>query len=263
MFKRFFRYIRALFMGKMDQWEDPEVIINESLREMRENQGKNRERAVQAITQKNNLQNLVSQEEKLVANLEQKATLALQQGNRELARQLLREKGMHDGSLAQLHTSLQAAEETSEAVKTAIRREEEHFRVKTAEALSLKANMKQAQIQIQINKALDGMQNSDTGQSWDRAEERIRNMQSEAQARAEVGKTSVNARLAELEDTQVDSQADRDLEAMEIKLGLRAAPAPVAAPAATSAVQAPIPNEAEIDKQMAELEQKVNITPSA
>src|SRR2546421_3649903 len=195
MFKRIFRYLRALIMGGLDQWEDPEVIINESLREMKENQVKNRERAVQAITQKNNLQHLVDSEEKLTRDLEAKATLALQQGNRELARTLLREKGLHDGTLTDLRGSLKQAEETSEAIKTAIRREEERFRVRTAEALKLKANMKHAQIQNQINKALDGMQMDETSQSWDRAEERIRNMQAEASARAEVAKTSVNSRL--------------------------------------------------------------------
>lgn len=253
MFKRFFRYLRALFLGKLDQWEDPEVIINESLREMRENQIKNRERAVQAITQKNNLQNLVDQEEKLIRNLEAKATLALQQGNRELARQFLREKGLHDQTLEQLRASLKQAEETAEAVKVAIRREEERFRVKTAEALALKANMKQAQIQIQINKALDGLQFDETAQSWDRAEERIRTMQSEAAARAEVAKTSIDARLQQVEDTQIDAQADEALRQLEAKLGL--------APATTDNTVQPVTSntaqESDIDRQLQELEQKL------
>lgn len=251
--RRFFRYLKALIMGKLDQWEDPEIIINESLREMKENQIKNRERAVQAITQKNNLQNLVDQEEKLTRNLEGKATLALQQGNRELARQLLREKGMHESTLNQLRTSLKQAEETSEAVKTAIRREEERFRVKTAEALALKANMKQAQIQIEINKAIDGMQMDETAQSWDRAEERIRTMQSEASARAEVAKTSVNSRLEALDDQQIDVEADKALVELEAKLGLGAAP--VAATTTPVVTTAP---ESDIDKQLRELEQKLN-----
>ena len=47
---RFFRYLRALINGNLDQWENPEVIINEAVREMKENQAKNRELAVQAIT---------------------------------------------------------------------------------------------------------------------------------------------------------------------------------------------------------------------
>jgi phage shock protein A len=252
VFRRFFRYLKALIMGKLDQWEDPEIIINESLREMKENQIKNRERAVQAITQKNNLQNLVDQEEKITRNLEGKATLALQQGNRELARQLLREKGMHESTLNQLRTSLKQAEETAEAVKTAIRREEERFRVKTAEALALKANMKQAQIQIEINKAIDGMQMDETAQSWDRAEERIRTMQSEASARAEVAKTSVNSRLEALDDQQIDVEADKALVELEAKLGLGAAPVAATTPVVTTA------QESDIDKQLRELEQKLN-----
>jgi len=256
MFRRLFRWLRALIMGKLDQWEDPELIINEAIREMKENQIKNRERAVQAITQKNNLQNLVDQEEKLTRNLEAKAALALQQGNRELARQLLREKGQHDATLQQLRVSLKSAEETAEAVKTAIRREEERIRVKTAEALALKANMKQAQIQIQINKALDGLQFDESAQSWDRAEEKIRSMQSEAMARAEVAKTSVNSRLESLDDQQVDIEADKALQELEAKLGL----APAAAGASTAGQMPAVATAAEsdIDRELRELEQRLN-----
>ena len=67
VFTRIFRYLRALIMGKLDEWEDPELIINEAVREMRENQIKNRELAVQAITQKNNLQAEVDKQQRLVA----------------------------------------------------------------------------------------------------------------------------------------------------------------------------------------------------
>jgi phage shock protein A len=244
-----------LVFGTLDKWESPEVILDQAVREMKESQVKNRERAVQAITQKNNLANMVDKEEKIVRSLEGKATLALQQGNRELARTILREKGTRDGTLAQLRGSLKQAEETSEAVKVAIRREDERIRVKTADALRLKANMKQAQIQIEINKALDGFQFDDNTQSFDRAEERIQTMRSEAEARAEIAKTSVNARLAELDDAQVDVEADRALEALEQKLGL--APAATAGVNSTSAVTTSA-QESDIDRQLRELEQKLN-----
>jgi phage shock protein A len=252
MFRRFFRYLRALIMGKLDELENPEIIINESLREMKENQIKNRERAVQAITQKNNLQNLVEQEEKRARTLEAKAATALQQGNRELARTLLREKSLSERTLENLRASLKQAEETAEAVKTAIRREEERFRVKTAEALALKANMKQAQIQIAINKALDGLQLDETAQSWDRAEERIRSMQSEAAARAEIAKTSVDSRLELLEDQQMDADTEKALAELELKLGLGTAATPTTTSATVTGAQ-----EDDIDRQIRELEQKL------
>ncbi len=251
MLRRFFRYLRALIMGKLDELEDPQVIIDEAIREMKETQVKNRERAVQAITQKNNLQGLVAQEERASRNLEAKAALALQQGNRELARTLLREKALHDRTLEQMRVSLKQAEETAQAVKIAIQRDEERVRQKMAEALALKANMKQAEIQIAINKALDGMQMDDVSQSWDRAEEKIRAMQSEAAARAEVASTSMANRIAALEDQQADAESDRMLAELEAKLGMAPQSAQQPVQAAGQA------DEDDVDRQLRELEQKL------
>ena len=215
----------ALMQGKLDQWEDPEVIINEAQREARENQIKNRELAVQAITQKNNLQAEVDKSERMVAEFERKATLALQSGNRELAKQFLKEKAMYDQTLATMRTNLAAATDASEKVKIAIRQEEERLRVRASEALALKANMKQAQIQIKINKALDQFQFSENENQWNSAKDRITTMQSEANARAEVANTSIGAKLREMEVSQMDVEADRQLAELETKLSMGGSPA--------------------------------------
>ncbi|HLI47721.1 MAG TPA: PspA/IM30 family protein [Chthonomonas sp.] len=267
-FKRFWRYLMALLSGKLDQWEDPEVIINEAVREMRENQIKNRELAVQAITQKNNLQAEVEKEERLVADLEKKAAIALQGGNRELALQFLREKLQHEQTLEQMRASLAQAIEAAEKVKTAIKLEEDRIRQKTAQALALKAKMKQAQIEIKINKALDQFQFSNNEQQWGAVEERIRSMQSEAAARAEVANTSIDARVRELEASQMDAQAEQELAQLEAKLSLGTGTTNNYVSANQQQVQtvgtggsgangsaAP---ESELDRQLAELEAKLN-----
>jgi len=217
---RFFRYLRALINGNLDQWENPEVIINEAVREMKENQIKNRELAVQAITQKNNLQAEVDKETRLVAEFERKATLALQGGNRELAKSFLKEKALHDQTLQSMQANLAAATEASEKVKAAIKQEEERVRVRTTEAMVAKTNLKQAQIQIQINKALDGLQFSDNENQWAHAQERIQSMQSEARARAEIGNTSMDSKLRELEVTQMDADAEAQLQQLEAKMSM-------------------------------------------
>ncbi len=222
---RFFRYLKGLINGNLDKWENPEIIINEAVREMKENQIKNRELAVQAITQKNNLQQAVDSEERLVAELERKATMALQGGNREVARQFLREKAVHEQTLESMRANLASAIEASEKVKIAIKNEEERIRVRTSEALALKANMKQAQIQIQINKALDQFQFSDNENQWSSAKDRITTMQSEASARAEVANTSMDSKLREMEYSQMDAQAEDELVKLEQKIALGGSPA--------------------------------------
>ncbi len=225
VFVRGWRYFVALLQGKLDQWEDPEVILNEATRQMKDNQIKNRELAVQAITAKNNLQAEVDKLERLTAELERKAAMAVQGGNRELAMQFLKEKQINDGTLQSMRGNLAAATEASEKVKVAIRSEEERIRSKTAEALALKANMKQAQIQIKINKALDQFQFSENENQFNTVKERITSLQSEAAARGEVAGTSIDAKMREMEISQMDVQAAQALEELERKLALGSNPA--------------------------------------
>ena len=224
-FTRMWRYLKALFNGKLDELEDPEIILNEAVREMKEGNVQNRELAVQALTQKNNLQAEVDKEERLVAELERKATLSLTSGNRELAKQFLKEKSLHDATLVNMRTTLASAIEASEKVKIAMKTQEEMIRQKTSEAMMLKTNMKAAQIQIKINKALDGLQFSDTNQQWSSVQERITSMQSEASARGEIANTSIDSKMREMEMSQMDVDAERQLAELEAKLAMGGNPA--------------------------------------
>ena len=224
-FTRAWRYLRALFNGKLDELEDPEIILNEAVREMKEGNVQNRELAVQALTQKNNLQAEVDKEERLVAELERKATISVTSGNRELAKQFLKEKSLHDATLVNMRTTLASAIEASEKVKIAMKSQEEMIRQKTSEAMMLKTNMKAAQIQIKINKALDGLQFSDTNQQWSSVQERITSMQSEASARGEIANTSIDSKMREMEMSQMDVDAERQLAELEAKLAMGGNPA--------------------------------------
>ncbi len=217
-FVRFWQYFKSLLHGKLDQWEDPEIIINNAVREMKDSQRTNRELAVQAITQRNNLQAEVDKNERMVMELDRKAELALRSGNRELAKQFLKEKATYEQTLDSMRQNLASANEAVERVKVAIKTEEERIRARTSEALAMKANLKQAQIQVKINKALDGLQVSDTEQQWSAAKERITSLQSEASARAEVAGTSMDAKIRELEMSQMDVEVDRELAELEMRI---------------------------------------------
>lgn len=253
MFGRIWRYIKALLLGKLDQLEDPEVLLQEAAREMRENLAANRQRAVTAITQKNNLKALLDEQEKRVTTLEAQAEMAVQKGDRDLARRIIREKLTFQETIGQTHTSYEQAVEASEAIKVAIRRQEETVRQRTAEALAKKAQWKQAQIQIEIDKALTGLTFEDESSAWERAGEKIRTAQSEASARAELAQASIQAKIAGLQDDTVDAEAEKALQEIEQRMG-----APSAAVAPTQTVQ--VGREAgvsDVERELAELESKL------
>jgi len=262
--KRFFRWLKALFNRGMDRLEDPEIMLDQAKRDMQEAIIANREKAVQAITQKNRLQGLLQDEEARAAKLEQQATIALQQGNRDLARQLIREKASKDAIIAQLRPSLANATAAVDQVKLALKRQEEEVRKKTAEALALKAQWKQAQIQNSITKALEGLTFENQIEGFGAAEERIKEAQSEAAARQEMLGTSIQGKIMEMEDQSMDYAAEAELQKLEERLGMRA-------PAATTEVTqtvgvggtpegvpaAPEVPASEVDRQLDELEKRL------
>ena len=219
--KRFFRWLKALFGRAMDNLEDPDIMLDQARRDMTEALVQNREKAVQAITQKNRLQQMLDDAERKSIQLESQASMALQQGNRDLARQFLREKANNDATIATLKSTLAQAVETVEAVKSAIKRQETDVRKKTAEALAMKAQWKQAEIQTSISKALEGLtfENEYEG-SFAAAKEKIQDKQAEAAARTEMMAGSIHGKMMEMEDQAMDYAADAELKKLEEKLGL-------------------------------------------
>jgi phage shock protein A len=255
MFKalaRLWRYLVAWVTGKVEALEDPEVLLDQARREMQETLARNRERAIQAITQKNMLQAEVEKLERTVRDLERKAELALQQGKRDLALQIVREKKAQEGALETMRASLQQAIETVESIKLAIRRQEEEVRVKTAQALAMKARWKQAQIQTAINKALEGISVESIESSWAAAEQRIQRAEAEAAARQEMAAQSLQGRIAALQDAQIDHEAEEELARIEQRLGLRPAATDAVAASATTST-----SDSEALKELEELERKL------
>ena len=270
--KRFFRWLKALFNRGMDKLEDPEIMLDQARRDMQEGLVGNREKAVQAITQKNRLQMMLDESKKRSAQYESQATMALRQGNRDLARQFIREKASNDSTIATLEASYQGALQTVESVKVAIKRQEEEVRKKTAEALAMKAQWKQAQIQNSIAKALEGLTFENQFESFGAAAERIKDAQSEASARQEMMGESIQGKVMAMEDKSMDYEAEEQLQQLETKLGMRASPETAAATtdataqpqpvtvAGTDAAAVPAPAAvpaSEVDQQLAELEKRL------
>lgn len=254
---RFFRWLKALFNRAMDKVEDPEIMLDQARRDMQEALTSNREKAVQAITQKNRLEGMLNDAKKKSANLEAQATMALKNGNRDLARQFIREKATNDSILGNLQTSYEQAVLAVDAVKIAIKRQEEEVRKKTAEALAAKAQWKQAQIQNSISKALEGLTFENQFDTFGAASERIKEAQAEVAARNEMMATSIQGKIMQMEDQAIDMEAEEELKKLEEKLGMAAAPAETATET-VSVGEGGTPELSDIDKQLEDLEKRVN-----
>jgi phage shock protein A len=224
--KRFLNWLKAIFNRTMDRVEDPDIMLDQARRDMSQALVANKERAVQAITQRNRLQMMLEDERKKATQLEQQAATALKAGDRDLATRFMREKMNHDATIATLQQSYEAASATVDQVKVALKRQEEEVRKKTAEALAMKAQWKQAQIQNSITKALEGLTFENQFEGFGAAQERIREAQSEASARQEMMGNSLQGKMLMMEDKTRDMEAESELSKLEERLGMRAPAAP-------------------------------------
>ena len=145
---------------KWERWKpkrrtfSPEDLLEAAKRQMEWLYAHNRERAVQAITQKNQLQQMADDLERKVKALGEKASLADERGDEREARQLRRERRGYEKSLVTTRESLVNAIEMAEVVKNQIQREQEEIRRKTAELLARKSEWQASQITQQIEREL-------------------------------------------------------------------------------------------------------------
>lgn len=233
--KRFFKWLQALFGLFMDTVEDPMIMIDQAKRDMQASLIKNRERAVQAITQKNNLAALLKNSETQVERNKGQAAMALKQrqqfatGTAEynkfhmLALQFTKELQVNENQVEQLKVTYASAENSCQNVKKAIERQESEFKKKLAEAAALKAKYKSAEVQNAIAKALEDCNFDDINQGFGLAAEKVQNMESEALARNEMLNTSLAGKVAELENASADMDAEYALANLEKQLGFSSA----------------------------------------
>lgn len=130
-----------------------DTLLRQAQRQLADAQARNRERAVQVITAKNNLQARVDQTQKLIARQTERLESAEFSEDAASKRELSAQRDKNLKMLPGLQAALSSAVEVAEAVKNAMRLEEQRIRQLTAEALALGAQEKQARIEIEIAKS--------------------------------------------------------------------------------------------------------------
>ncbi len=261
--KRFINWLKGLFNKTMDKLEDPEMMLEQAKRDMQTTLQGNQEKAVQAITQKNMLENMLNEQKRKSESLENQAGMALKQGKRDIATQLMREKMNVDANIATIQQSYDQAVQTVEQIKIGIKRQQEEVRKKTAEAMVLKTQWKQAQIQNSISKALEGLTFENQFEGFGAAQDRIREKQSEAAARQELQNESLAGKMMQLEDTSRDMEAESELSKLEEKLGLKATTTTAEATQTVSVTDGAAPagggaTTSEAEQALADLEKRLN-----
>ncbi|WP_254508729.1 PspA/IM30 family protein [Anatilimnocola floriformis] len=130
LFRRLTDILSANVNELLEQYEDPELLLKQAIREMEAAVGTARENAVKVVAEEKLLARQLSAEEAAVALWRERATTAVKRGDDEVARSALVRKREHEA----VSTALAKQLEEAATLGQTLRRQIESLRLRTEDA---------------------------------------------------------------------------------------------------------------------------------
>ncbi len=215
LFDRVSRVVRANLNDLVSKAEDPEKVLEQTIIDMSEDLVQMRQAVASAIASQKRSQQQYNTAQTEANNWQQRAQLALQKGDENLAREALVRKKTNSETAAALQTQLEQQNTMVDTLKrNLIALEGKISEAKTKKDM-LKARASAAKANEQLQKVVGNMSTGSAMGAFDRMEEKVLQMEARSQAQAELAGSSLEAQFAMLES---GSDVDDELAAMKAQL---------------------------------------------
>lgn len=215
IFKRISDIISANFSDLVDEYEDPEKMLRQAIREMEEAIGTARPDVARAMANEKTISKELASNEAQVATWAARAGKAVEAGDDDLARKALGRKKEYDKIAAALRDQREAATEASQT----LRRQLEAMQAKLKDAqrrlATLAARQKAAQVRAKVAQAEAGIApelDQDAFDKFDRLARKVEMAEAEAEALSELARSErdvdPSAEVSESEEADLDIEAE-------------------------------------------------------
>lgn len=221
---RIIRVIRANMNSLVGQAEDPEKILEQTVEEMQDNLIQLRQAVAGAIATQKRTERQCRQAESTAQEWYNRAQLALQKGDENLARQALTKRK----SYQETAEAMQAQIEQQTIIVTRLRQDMRTLEGKIAEAKMKKdlyiARARSAQASMKINEMLGSVNTTGTMNAFERMEENVLQLEAQAETIASLGSDDLEKKFISVQDA---NEIDAELAAMKSQMtGTQAAQLP-------------------------------------
>ena len=208
--------VSANFNAMLDGAEDPEKMVNEYLRQLRENLEEARSTVADAMADETKLHAKMVEHQTQADQWQSKAQAAMRAGDEELARMALARKlqaqKLADGYRQQYETQDQQVEELQDAL---IKLESRIAEARARRELII-AKQNRAQTQEAIQRTVRSLGNAGGLDRLDQLEERVDDRLARADALAQLDRGTLESRFEALE---ADQELDAEFAALKQSLG--------------------------------------------
>ena len=220
-FGRLAQLIKSNLNDLINRAEDPEKMLGQIITEMNTQLVEAKKQVAVAIADEKRLQKQYQNEKAVADEWERKAMMAVRAANDELAKEALLRKKEHDGLAAaykeQWDKQLAAVNQLKIALRALNNKIEEAKRKKQV----LIARKRRAEAMKQIQETMSGLSDQSAFETFGRMEEKIDQMEAEAEAGMELGEEYtgdvLKHKFGQLEAT---AGAESELDALKRKMGV-------------------------------------------
>ena len=213
---RLSRLVRANINDLLDRAENPELMLDQILRDMEVNIQQARGQVASMIAQEKELQADLSEVRDLSGEWQAKATRAVEAGKDDLAREALRRKKDNDDSASLYEQQLAAQAQTLDRMKSQLAALESKYQSTMSQRDSLIARHRRAKATQKVADSISTFSPNDPSAELERIERKIRGTEARAEATIQLQDQSLESQFAELD---YDSDVESELEALKASLG--------------------------------------------
>ncbi len=231
LMSRISRSIRALFGGIIESTENPELILQQTIRDMRDRVPELNNSVAQVMATEKLLAKSKERLEAQVVDLDSKIRASVKLSRDDIATAYI---GQLQQAQVDLQKTSQQLEHATLASKQALKARDNYvlqMQRRTAEAMQLINQSKQARLQEQLAQTMESFQIGDDASTFDEMRDKIDRRAAAAEAKLQLGSASVDNQMQDIEREAMDMQLRDKLLAYKQEMGLLPAGSPQALPA--------------------------------
>lgn len=224
LWQRFKRVFFASTGAALDKIENPELVLQQTIRDMRDrvpdlNNSVAQVMATERLLQKNH-ENLQSQ----VVDLDSKIKASVKMGRDDIATAYI---GQLQQAQVDMERTAAQLEHATLASKQALKARDNYvlnMKKRSAEAMQLISAAKQAKLQEQLAQTMDTFNIGDDASTFNEMREKIDRRVAAAEAKLQLGSSTVDAQMQDIEREAMDIQLQDKLLEYKSQMGLLGAP---------------------------------------
>jgi phage shock protein A len=199
MFDRLVTLFKAFFNGLMGKLEDPQMMLEQTYADLQSNLTQVRQAVAQAIATEKQLEQQLQKSKDQATTWQNRATMAVQQGNDDLARQALQRKQQYASAVTDLEAQLKTQKEATSTLRQRLTDLENEVQKAYTKKQVLIARDKAAQATSKANEILSKSTANGALSIMEKMEQKVNEREAKAAALSELGADQLDQKFKSFE----------------------------------------------------------------